>query len=32
MLTIAAESEVAALELARQDLGSDWSVLEALEA
>ncbi len=32
MLTIAAESEVAALELARQDLGADWSVLEAVEA
>lgn len=32
MLTIAAESAAAALELARQDLGSDWSVLEALEA
>ena len=32
MLTIAAESEAVALELARQDLGSEWSVLEALEA
>ena len=32
MLTIAAESEAVALELARQDLGTEWSVLEALEA
>ncbi len=32
MLTIAADSQAEALELARQDLGTDWSVLEALEA
>lgn len=32
MLTIAAESAVEALELARVDLGNEWSVLEALEA
>ena len=32
MLTIAAESEAQALDLARHDLGADWSVLEALEA
>ncbi len=32
MLSIAAESEAEALELARRDLGTDWDVLEALEA
>jgi hypothetical protein len=32
MLTIAADSEAAALEIARQGLGAEWSVLEALEA
>jgi hypothetical protein len=32
LLTIAAESEAEALELAHRDLGADWSVLEALEA
>lgn len=32
MLTIPAESEPEALALARKDLGSEWDVLEALEA
>jgi hypothetical protein len=32
ILSIAAESEAEALELARKDLGASWSVLEALEA
>lgn len=32
MLTIPAESEHAALALARKDLGTEWDVLEALEA
>ena len=32
MLTIAAESEAEALHLARHDLGTEWSVLEAIEA
>ena len=32
MLSIAAESEAEALELARRDLGTEWDVLEALEA
>lgn len=32
ILSIAAESEAEALELARQDLGAEWNVLEALEA
>lgn len=32
LLSITAESEAEALTLARQDLGADWNVLEALEA
>lgn len=32
LLTIAAKCEAEALDLARQDLSSEWSVLEALEA